>query len=207
MDKTKNTCIIMATTLEADPFINKLDLKKHGKESFKQFANENMVLAISGIGKTNAAIAATYCCKEFAPSHVVNLGAAGASDATHPLGSILHIHKIVEHDRPQFPSKKPFTHKPNKLKGFTTSTLATGDTPVIDPNGRKAISKYASLVDMEAAAIVQACKIFKTKCYVFKYVSDTPDHTGGAAILKNMIEYRKALFDFFVESIMPRLVK
>jgi adenosylhomocysteine nucleosidase len=197
----------MATTLEAKPFIDKLDLKKYGKESFKQFANKNILLVISGVGKTNAAIATTYCCKKYNPKHLVNMGAAGATDSTHQLGAILHVNKIFEHDRPQFPFKKPHTHKPNKLKGFPTATLATGDRPIIDPNDRKVISKYASLVDMEAAAIAQACKLFKTKCYVFKYVSDTPEHTGGADILKNMMEYREPFFDFFSSKVTPLLLK
>jgi len=200
-------CIIMATTLEAKPFIDKLNLKKYGKGSFKQFLNENILLMISGVGKTNAAIATTYCCKKYHPPYILNMGAAGATDSTHQLGSILHIYKIFEHDRPQFPSRKPHAHKPDRLKGFSTATLATGDRPVIDPNGRKIISKYASLVDMEGAAIAQTCKTFKTKCYVFKYVSDTPEHTGGADILKNMINYRKPFFDFFSSAIMPLLLK
>jgi len=197
----------MATTLEAEPFINKLNLNKFGKESFKQFANENILLAISGISKTNAAIATTYCCREYKPVFIINMGAAGTTNAVHPLGAILHIHKIFEHDRPQFPSSKPYVYKPNRLKGFPTAALATGDRPVIDPDDRKRISKYASLVDMEAAAVAQACKAFKTKCYVFKYVSDTPNHTGGTQIIKNMIKYREPFFDFFSESILPRLLK
>lgn len=200
-------CIIMATTLEAKPFIDKLGLKKYGKEAFKQFLNNNILLVISGIGKTNAAIAATYCCKTYKPLFILNLGAAGATDLTHEVGSILHVNQILEHDRPQFPSQKPFVHKPDKLKGFPTAKLATGDRPVIDPTGRKIISEYAGLVDMEAAAIAQTCKIFKTKCYVFKYVSDTPDHTGGVDILINMIQYREPFFDFFSRSVMPRLIK
>ncbi|MBW1846518.1 MAG: 5'-methylthioadenosine/S-adenosylhomocysteine nucleosidase [Deltaproteobacteria bacterium] len=202
-----NTCIIMATTLEAKPFIERLNLKKYGKESFKQFSNDKILLVISGVGKTNAAIAATYCCKKYNPPYILNMGSAGATDSTHRLGSILHVYKIFEHDRPQFPFKKPHTHKPDRLKGFPTAKLATGDRPVIDPNGRKIISEYASLVDMEAAAIAQACKTFKTKCYVFKYVSDTPDHTGGADILKNMLEYREPFFDFFSSKVMPLLLK
>lgn len=202
-----NTCIIMATTLEAKPFIERLNLKKYGKESFKQFSNDKILLVISGVGKTNAAIAATYCCKKYNPPYILNMGSAGATDSTHRLGSILHVYKIFEHDRPQFPLKKPHTHKPDRLKGFPTATLATGDRPVIDPNGRKIISEYAGLVDMEGAAIVQTCKTFKTKCYVFKYVSDTPDHTGGADILKNMLEYREPFFDFFSSKVMPLLLK
>ena len=205
MNGNINICIIMATTIEAKPFIDKLGLKKYGKESFKQFSNNNILLVISGVGKTNAAIAATYCCKTYKPPYILNMGAAGATDRTHRAGSILHVNQILEHDRPQFPSRKPFTHKPDRLKGFSTAKLATGDRPVIDPTGRKIISEYASLVDMEAAAVAQACKTFKTKCYVFKYVSDTPDHTGGIDILKNMIKYREPFFDFFSDSILPQL--
>ena len=200
-----NLCIIMATSLEAEPFINNLDLKKYGYESFKQFMKDNIRLVISGVGKTDAAIATTYCCTKYNPSCIINLGAAGATNATYSLGTILHVRKIVEHDRPQFPFQKPHSHKPDTLKGFPITTLATGDRPIVDPKERNAVSKYANLVDMEAAAIVQTCRTFKTKCYVFKYVSDTPDHAGGAEILKNMKAYRKPFFEFVLSNVIPLL--
>jgi adenosylhomocysteine nucleosidase len=197
----------MATALEAKPFIDKLGLKKYSKEPLKQFLNKDILLVISGVGKTNAAIAATYCCKKHKPPFILNMGAAGATDMSHPVGSILHVYQIFEHDRPQFPSQKPYIHKTDKLKGFSTAKLASGDKPILDPTDRKTISKFAGLVDMEAAGIAQACKTFKTKCYVFKYVSDTPDHIGGAGILINMAKYREPFFDFFSNDVMPLLFK
>ena len=198
-------CIIMATLLEAKPFIKNLKLKKTGQESFDQFADNNIHLIISSIGKTNAAVAATYCCREAHPDCVVNMGAAGATDHSHPVGAIFHIDRIIEYDRPRFFTGKPFVHKPDRLKGFSIASLASGDRPVIEPEDRKVVSAQASLVDMEAAAVVQTCKIFQTPCYVFKFVSDVPGHTHVTGILKNIRKYRGALFDFFMEEIVPKI--
>lgn len=195
----------MATLLEAKPFIKNLKLKKTGREPFEQFSRDDFQLIISGIGKTNAAAATTFCCREFKPACVVNMGAAGATDHSYPVGAIFHIDRIIEYDRPRFFSGKPFVHKPDRLKGFSIASLASGDRPVIEPEDRKVISAQASLVDMEAAAVVQACKIFQTTCYVFKFVSDTPGHTRVIDILKNIRKYREPLFDFFMESIIPLL--
>jgi Nucleoside phosphorylase len=57
-------------------------------------------MVISGIGKAHAAAAACYGCLTFVPKTVVNAGAAGALDSSHPAGGIYQISKIIEHDRP-----------------------------------------------------------------------------------------------------------
>jgi len=56
----------MATRLEAEPFISALvPTEAPGKHPIPVYAGNGMVLAISGIGKANAAIAAAYCLRGF----------------------------------------------------------------------------------------------------------------------------------------------
>lgn len=205
MDKDNIICLLMATMLEAKPFIAGLSLTKLEQKPFPVYSNKNYFLIISGIGKTNSAMACTYSCFKFKPSCIMNMGAAGATRTGYVLGEPLNITKAFEYDRPQFNSKAPHSHMPDILKGFTYATIATFDRPVLDPVERRKISKTANLIDMESASIIQACNRFKIKCYVFKFVSDTPEHIRDNDIIENIKVYRNAFFSFFRESVMPLL--
>ena len=207
MEKDPLIALIMATMVEAKPFVLGMDLKELEKKPFPVFRNDNTLLVISDIGKANAAMATTYCCHNFKPSCIFNLGAAGASGFPHPLGDIYHINKILEYDRPKLTSDELTIHKPDVLDGFQTATLSTSDRAIIDPEERKKISVFAELMDMEGASVVQACRIFKIKCYAFKFVSDTPEHTENGDIIKNIKAYRKPFCDFFLRSVVPHITK
>jgi len=195
----------MATMLEAKPFVLGMSLRQTRKIPFRLFQNDGILLIISGIGKANAAMATAYSCLKFKPACICNLGAAGATHSGYDLGEIFHIQKIVEPDRPDLKTGKPCVHKPDLLAGFKTTILATSDRAVLDPKERKAISINADLIDMEGASVVQACRTFKKNCYLFKFVSDTPDHTRDQDIVNHIRLYRKKFYDFFTDSVRPVL--
>ncbi|MBW1892379.1 MAG: hypothetical protein JRI91_01605 [Deltaproteobacteria bacterium] len=195
--------LVMATMLEAKPFVTHIPLNKINQKPFPVFKNNNMVLIISGIGKANAAMAAFHCCKEFSPGIIVNAGAAGATDHSSPLGEFYHITKIIEYDRPDLRSGDPEIHSPRIMDDFQTATLATQDKAVIFSDKRKKISEVAELVDMEAASVVQACKKLNVPCAVFKYVTDTPAHTDDRDIVNHIRQFREPFYDFFINSVVP----
>ncbi|MFH1075182.1 MAG: hypothetical protein V1752_08855 [Candidatus Firestonebacteria bacterium] len=205
MEKNPLICLVMATLLEAKPFIGGLSLIRLDSKPFPVYRNKNIILVISGIGKTNSAIACAFSCLKFNPSCIVNLGAAGATDTGHALGKPLHIKKALEYDRPQFKSKSPHKHIPDIIEGFSYATIATFDRPVLDPAERHKLAKTADLIDMESASVIQACRKFKTKCYIFKFVSDTSEHTRDNDIVENIKIYRNIFFNFFLESVLPLL--
>jgi nucleoside phosphorylase len=205
MEKDHITCLLMATLLEAKPFISGLSLTRLEQKPFSVYRNKNHILTISGIGKANAAMACAYSCLKFAPSCIVNLGAAGATGDGYTLGESLHIKKAIEYDRPQFKSKSPHHHTPEVFEGFSYAKIVTLDRPVTDPAERKKLSKTADLIDMESASVIQASRKFKTPCYVFKFVSDTPEHTRDNDIVENIRKYRNNFFSFFLESVLPIL--
>jgi len=205
MQKHPVVGLVMATMLEAKPFVSDIPLTKSNEQPFPVFRNDHMILVISGIGKANAAMAAFHCCKEFSPDIIVNAGAAGAAGTSTPLGEFYHITEIVEYDRPDFTTGDPEVHRPLIMDGFSTATLATQDKPVIVPDKRKKISEVAKLVDMEAASIVQACKKLDAPIVVFKYVTDTPEHTNGSDIVNHIKQFREGFYDFFMNSVLPKL--
>ncbi len=205
MEKPYATALLMATQFEAKPFINGLGLRRKHDLPIPVFSDSNLVLVICGIGKTNAAMGTTYCCITFKPTRILNLGAAGAVDQTSKLGDVFQIEKIFEPDRPSFNTRGPVIHTPETIEGFKTTTLATQDRPILDPEDRMNISRTAHLVDMEAAAVVQVCRQFGITCLVFKFVSDTPDHTEALDIISNIKKAGTGFFNYFHRNILPRL--
>jgi adenosylhomocysteine nucleosidase len=206
MEKDTLIGLIFATMTEAKPFVQGMALEKIENTPFSVFEKALIVLIISGIGKANAAMAAFHCCQTFHPDVICNLGAAGATDDSFALGDIVHITEVIEYDRPELGSNKPLVHVPHVLKGFPLAKVATQDTPVIDPVKREEITSFAGLVDMEAASIIQACGKFQTKCVIFKFVSDTPDHTHADDIVMNIKQYRTHFYDFFKNAVIGRLM-
>ncbi|MBU4318660.1 MAG: hypothetical protein KKF30_15490 [Proteobacteria bacterium] len=196
MAKETGTAIIMATRLEAAPFIQGLNLNKVEGTPLPVFHNQNTVLILSGIGKANAAMATAFCCLVHRPEIVFNFGAAGALDESLELGEVLQVSRILEPDRPDLRTSLPEFHLPDTLADFKSVPLATQDRPMLSPDERKQASRYASLADMEAASVVQVCKRFETPCHVFKFVSDTPAHDQGGDIVTNIRSLRNNFFEF-----------
>ena len=205
MEKNTLTAVIMATMLEAKPFVSGLSLDQVHKKPFLVFTNKKYILLISGIGKANAAMASAYCCTKFKPDIIFNTGAAGALTMSKSRGEIYQISKIIEHDRPDFKTGKPFIHNLLTMEGINVKSaiLSTSDKAAVSKKERDNVSKHGGeLVDMEGASIVQTCKKFKTPCHMFKYVSDTLEDTENSNIIDNIRSYRQKSFLFFKEQIL-----
>jgi adenosylhomocysteine nucleosidase len=191
--------IIIATHLEGVSFVDGFSLQPYEDRPFFVYRNEKIVLIISGIGKANAAMACIYLSMKFHPSCIYNLGAAGATDISFPLGSIYHINKVIEPDRPDLETGIPHEYIPDVVKGYPTAILATQDKPIREPVERQRISSEAELVDMEGAAVAQACRLLQIRCMLFKFVSDnSQDHD----IINNIIRYRDPFRKFFCKKVL-----
>lgn len=205
MQKDIVTGLVIATKFEAKPFLKGLCPEQLAEKPFAVYKKGSLLLAISGVGKVNAALATSVLIREYGADRIINTGAAGATHEGFPLGEIYQVNRVLESDRPKLPGNLKRIHKPDTLKGFNTARLATRDRPVLDPAERKQVSKHADLVDMEGAAVVQACRFFKRQCYLFKLVSDTPEHHKSRDIILNIKRYRGKLFEFFDERVLGKL--
>ncbi|TFH39341.1 MAG: hypothetical protein E4G96_09220 [Chrysiogenales bacterium] len=200
--KRNSIAIIIATKIEAEPFIDGLRLPALGKGPVPLYGNDSLLLAVSGIGKSNAAAATVFLIERHHPSLVINCGAAGAANPGMHVGDIFQIDRVYELDRPHLVHGRPMIHRPDTMKGFTRASLATQDRPVIGGEERLAAAQHADLLDMEGAAIVQTCHAFVVPVYLFKIVSDTTGH-GRKEIIDRMLTVRHDLFAFFMERILP----
>ena len=203
MQKGSPICIIMATILEAQPFIDALSLSEAESRPFKLYKNEDIFLVISGIGKANAAMAAVLCWHRFKPGLMYNLGAAGSLKPEYSLGDIFHISEAIEYDRPHLRYGEIRIHTPSVLRGFQTVILATKDIPVVDPEERQEMARNADLVDMEGASIAHACRKLDKGCAIFKFVSDTPDHSDHHDIVENIKYYRTSFCELILDQVLP----
>lgn len=203
MPKTSPIALIMATYIEAKPFVEKIDWLRAAKTPFPVYHAKDLILVISGMGKTNAAAACAWLCTTANPGGIINLGAAGANIEGLALGSIHHIREALETDRRHFKTAEPFCHRPDVMEGFSTARVATREEPVIVPEERMRMSSVAELSDMEGAAIIQAARRFQTRCFMFKFVSDTPGHTTGSEIAAHIRYWRDSVFDFYTTAISP----
>jgi adenosylhomocysteine nucleosidase len=197
--------IIMATLLEAEPFITALALEKQADEPCPVYRGENLSLVISGIGKANAALATTFACLTFRPGLICNLGAAGATGDSSALGKFYQIDKVVEPDRPNLRSNVPHVHYPLTLPSFETTALATQDRPVIKPAERRKTALHADLCDMEGSAVIQTAAKFNIPCLLFKFVSDTPHPDEQDNIVERIKKLRDSFCRFFLDSVLPKL--
>jgi adenosylhomocysteine nucleosidase len=192
--------IIMATRVEAEPFIDGFGLAPAGTVPVRMYAAGPVVLAVSGIGKTAAAIATTALIERYHPSAIFNCGAAGAASGEHPPGEVFQIDRIVEPDRPRLMDGDPIIHTPDIRPGFAAASLATRDRPVINDEDRAATARLADLVDMEGAAVTQVCRAYLTPVYLFKIVTDIAGHSIDE-IKGNILLYRTRLYDHFSEQV------
>ena len=198
-------CLVTATLLEAEPLIKIFDMKIIGKKPLTIYEGKDILLGIAGIGKANAAIGTACCCMKYQPACILNTGAAGAVDEGYQVGSIYQIEKTIEPDRPHLRSNTPWVQMPDTIEGFNNTVLATQDKPINDIEAFNALSAAADLVDMEGASVLLAARRFSTKCLLFKFVSDTPQHAGKGLIVENIKEHVGSFCEFVAASVIPSI--
>jgi len=197
--------MVIATGIEAQPFITALRLSPVGRIPCMLYGRDDLVLAVSGVGKTNSAVATSYLCSAFHPALILNLGAAGSTGPGCSLGGIFQVTAVCEPDRPHFPSGRPYLHRPLTLPGFDEATLATQDRPIVDKEDREKASLHAAMVDMEGAAVVQAARRFSVPCLLFKFISDTPGDSDIDAAIEYIRKHGKIFCRFIMERVLPLL--
>jgi len=197
------TGIVMATMLEAKPFIEGISLKLKSTKPFHLYENANSALIISGIGKVNSALATAYILQEYNFKVLYNLGAAGALKTHINKGAIFQIKEVIDYDRPLLRGGLR-KYESSTCSDFDLAILATTDRPVVEYAKRLDIGQIADLVDMEAAGFLQACRIFGVDGFLWKIVSDTVDDNKDSDIVENIKNLIGDLYIFFEDKILKR---
>lgn len=153
--------LITALDAEARVLVDHYRLKRDTSLPYTLYRNDEIVLLVSGMGKSNAMMAVSALLGWRIPTSddcIVNVGICGAP-AAYSIGEALLIHQIIEGDRHYYPDIL-YTHSLHE------SSLLCVDTPQSDA--------CSCPVDMESSAVFQsASRFFKLHQMAFiKIVSD-----------------------------------
>ena len=128
----------------------------------------------TGVGKVNAASAATLALLVLRPSFVINYGTAGKINEK--LGGLVEVAHVVQRDMMAMPlsprGQTPFSSGLDRLSsGHGNVTCGTGDSFVtssdswLNENG-------VDIVDMELFAIAHVCQRHSIPWRAFKFIAD-----------------------------------
>ncbi|MDR9829951.1 5'-methylthioadenosine/S-adenosylhomocysteine nucleosidase [Vibrio sp. FNV 38] len=197
--------IIGAMEQEVSILKNALDnleyVEKGGCSFFSgQLNGVDVVLLQSGIGKVAAAVGTAILLSEYQPDVVINTGSAGGFDSTLNLGDVVISTDVRHHDADvtafgyeigQMAGQPAAFKSDEKLMDIAEKALkkmkdthavrgliCTGDAFVCTPERQEFIRTHfpaVIAVEMEAAAIAQACHQFNVPFVVVRAISDVAD--------------------------------
>lgn len=144
-----------------------------------KYVPEDFPLLVTGLGKVAAATAVAGWLGAATPLEpgfeVINIGTAGAlRDGV----TGLHLPgRVLNHDisAELLAGMGVKIEDSLDIEGGSDVVLATGDSFIADPVTRDALAERATLVDMEAFAVVWACRKAAVRVRVIKHVSDNAD--------------------------------
>ncbi|EPI1533472.1 5'-methylthioadenosine/adenosylhomocysteine nucleosidase [Neisseria gonorrhoeae] len=165
-----------------------------------ELAGKRIVLALSGIGKVNAAVATAWLIRQFAPDCVINTGSAGGLGKGLKVGDVVIGTETEHHDVdvtafgyargqvPQLPARfasdgiliETAKRSARTFEGAEVEQglIVSGDRFVHSSEGVAEIRKHfpeVKAVEMEAAAIAQTCHQLETPFVIIRAVSDSAD--------------------------------
>lgn len=157
--------------------------------------SNEVVMVQCGIGKVNAAIWTTDMVNAFSPDVVISTGVAGGASTALNVQEVVVATESCYHDAycgsdqqygqimgmpPRFASDKALLRAASAIDCGTKITpglIVTGDWFVDSRDKMRAIVAHfpeAMAVDMESAAIAQACHQFGVPFISFRIISDIP---------------------------------
>ena len=170
-------------------------MDKELKQLQQLFSSENIIIQKSGIGKVNAAIQAVEMIRQHKPDVIISSGCAGGNGDDINIQDVVVSSQLTYHDvycgtaidnTTQYGQVQGFPARYEADSTLLEKALKTGAKPGLIVTGdwfvdskekmREIISHFpeAKAVDMESAAIAQACYIYKVPFISFRVISDIP---------------------------------
>lgn len=165
-----------------------------------EYKEHQLVLALSGIGKVQAAMTTTLMASQFNPELIINTGSAGGIGEGLKIGDVVISTKLAYHDvqvvgyeHGQLPGRELFFEadlksvekiaQAAKATGleFHEGLIVTGDQFIDSPEQNKQIKANfptALASEMEGAAVAQVCSEFKLPFVVIRSMSDVGDENA-----------------------------
>lgn len=158
-----------------------------------------MVIALSGVGKVAAAMAATLMCREYRPDILLNVGVAGGLKEDQQVGDLVISDKIVQADFDTTPIDGPKgLGKEFNADAMLVDKAVSAATSLNFPykvgmvasqdiflsreeDIEKLLKEFpqAACAEMEGGAVAQVAQAFKTPVLVIRSLSDVVHHAGN----------------------------
>ena len=197
--------LIGAMSVEVEALMAQLTDRQEQKIGMDVFVSGKLygmdaVLAVCGPGKVNAALCAQSMILHYRPEWILNLGVAGAGDATVSIGDMVIATAAVQHDMDTSPIGDPvglvskinlveipcdaclrakLVKAASAVEGVNVheGVIATGDQFINkgDVRGRIHHQFNAKAVEMEGGAVAHACYAHGVPCGVLRSISDQAD--------------------------------
>lgn len=209
--------LIIAMPQELEAFLETVDsavsLRYGGKTIYEcEYKGIKFVMALSGIGKVNAAYTATLMIEKYSPSFLITTGAAGGFGLD--IYDVFVAEKVVQHDidTTAFGDPRGYINGlgvvyidadkgfvklcESKLNGVKTGVIASGDQFIASGEIARKIAKEfgASSCDMESGAIGQVAYMAGVPFGVIRTITDGGNdeaQTSFAEKLKKAVEINK----------------
>jgi len=222
--------IIGALDDETGCYLSRIpDMKKHHLHGFDFYlgglAGKKVVIVKCGAGKVNAALCAQALISEFEPAAIIFTGVAGALNKSLEIGDIVISKDSVQHDmdatklgfelgQVPFTEMRFFEATPELAElAYSTATelglkamqgrILSGDRFVTGSTDELR-SLEGDCIDMESAAVAQACKINCVPHVVIRSISDKADHSATADF-QNFCKQASETSFRLVKSMLPKM--
>ena len=154
----------------------------------------------TGVGKVNAAIAATEAVLETRPIHLINYGTAGALNPS--ITGLNRVNHIVQRDMDVRPLGFELGHTPFDTTGHIDLggpgvSLGTGDHFVTTPP-----ELVTDIVDMEAYALAKVARLFSIHFQCWKYISDNANDDAADHWAENIAKGARAFVDEVIQPLI-----
>jgi len=198
-----HTVIVFATWMEAEPFLLRTDAEYLRAEPYGllRVADRHLLVLICGMGPESASGAIAFLLRNFRVAHICNCGVAGALTDAIRIGDISSVHFVAPGEDRNSLDFIFLSGWPERA-GHRPCRLISLDHGLFESRRRRYWQGFADLVDMEGAAIAQACKQARVPCHIYKAVSD---NACDRRVLQRNIEHVSARMADWLCDKLPRL--
>lgn len=193
--------LIIAMPQELEVFLEVVkeaaSLQYKGKAFYVgKYNDTELVLALSGVGKVNAAYTAAVMLERFCPSFIINTGVAGGFGLA--VYDVFAADKVVQHDidttalgdpkgyisgldTVYIDADKDFIRLcKDKIKGIKTGVIASGDQFIASfSDAQRIVSGFsAAACDMESGAIGQVAYMAGVPFGIIRTITDNGDDSA-----------------------------
>ncbi len=219
--------IIVAMESELKPYLDKIHALRTEKKGQKEFfvgtiGEKEIVFVLSGIGKVNAAYAATLMTSFYKPEFIISTGVSGGLGRV-DIMEIVVAEKVVQHDcdttafgdpiglvstinKVYFETDKDLSKKFLEIMSARSGIVACGDQFVANKTKAREIVKNFDAIacDMESGAIGQIAYIENVPFVILRCVSDSA-HENAEISFNDVVVYAATKLSEAVVSVIKQL--